>query len=81
MLMDRATKILEGIKSSMSYCTLERGKKAKDIAVLLTDTIQPFAQQLNELNEVYIAIHVFFLIFQKVMQQLLSNIRVARMSV
>ncbi|KAL5006654.1 hypothetical protein ScPMuIL_015460 [Solemya velum] len=45
VLMNRATQILEDIKSSMQYCTIERGQKAKDIAMSLTDAIQPFAQK------------------------------------
>lgn len=38
----------------------------KNIVERLTNTIHPFASQLNEINQIYVEMHVFFLVFEKV---------------
>lgn len=38
----------------------------KTIVDRLTNTIHPFATQLNEINQIYVEMHVFFLVYEKV---------------
>jgi hypothetical protein len=38
----------------------------KTIVDRLTNTIHPFATQLNDINQIYVEMHVFFLVYEKV---------------
>lgn len=64
-ILSNATQILEDLQ------TIRISKQndkigLQDIVYRLSNTIHPLAGQLNELNEAYTAIHMFYITFEKV---------------
>lgn len=60
-----ATGILETLQR-MDVRDISQQDGIKTIVERLTNTIHPFATQLNEINQIYVEMHVFFLVYEKV---------------
>ena len=63
-LLSQATKILEDVQKLR-----ERAKPpcdVTDILELLTVALQPFTQTLQAMQDIYVEVHIFHLLFQKV---------------
>ncbi|CAC5388309.1 unnamed protein product [Mytilus coruscus] len=59
-----ATGILETLQR-MDVRDISQQDGIKTIVERLTNTIHPFATQLNEINQIYVEMHVFFLVYEK----------------
>ncbi|KAH9495877.1 hypothetical protein Btru_015325 [Bulinus truncatus] len=78
-LLSQATEILEAVhklkngttlptggpSGGLQYTTFFTGLDISDISSCLTTSIQPFTQQLQHLQQVYVNVHIFHLLFEK----------------
>ncbi|CAL1547048.1 unnamed protein product [Lymnaea stagnalis] len=78
-LLSQATEILEAVQklkngvalvgtsvaSAGQYTTFVNGLDITDITNCLTTSIQPFTQQLQHLQQLYVTLHIFHLLFEK----------------